>query len=227
MTTPLVTAWSYSRYADYTRCPLFFKLKHLDRSLKDEGSAAMNRGSTIHKLAEDYVLGKLKKMPPELANFKDQFNELKALRPMVEQNWGFRNDWSWTGKPGWFGDEVWFRAKCDVAIKYEDNTAEVIDHKTGRKYGSNTDQVELFGASVFTRFPGVTDVTVRLWYLDIADHTENEDTLDLTAADGVRIRKDWDKRVRPMFNDRKFAPKPNDKCKWCPASNANGGTCKF
>ena len=36
---PQVTAWSYSRYADYKQCPAKFKYKHLMR-LPDPGSAA-------------------------------------------------------------------------------------------------------------------------------------------------------------------------------------------
>lgn len=225
--TVALTAWSYSRYSDYKRCPLYFKLKYLDKSIKDTGSAAMNRGGDIHKLAENYTLGKLKKLPDELKNFKDEFAQLKGLKPLVEQEWGFNSNWGWTGRPGWFGDDVWLRVKMDVAIVYEDTTGEVIDHKTGRKYGVNEEQVDLFGAAAFTRFPQLTHVTTRLWYLDIADKAEQEEVFEMTAAEGALIRKDWTKKVRPMFNDKRFAPKPNDKCKWCPASNANGGVCEF
>lgn len=221
--TALVTAWSYTRYADYVRCPLFFKLKHLDKSLKDDGNAAMQRGGDIHKEAEDYTIGKIKKLPGSLEKFKDQFNELKSLKPMVEQNWGFRNDWSWTGRSDWFGSEVWLRVKADAFAFYEDNTADLIDHKTGKKYGTNVDQIELFGASAFMRIPTLTNVTIRLWYLDIGD----EETFEMTAAEATSIRKNWDKKIKPMFNDRHFAPKPNEKCRYCPASKQNGGECKF
>lgn len=225
--TPQVTAWSYSRYSDYARCPLYFKLKHLERSLKDEGNAATNRGSAVHKEAEDYTLGRIKKMPDNLKNFKAEFAQLREMNTMVEQNWGFKSDWSWIGRPGWFGDDVWLRVKADAVVVYDDDTADLIDHKTGRKYGVNQEQVELFGASAFMRMPNLTLVTVRLWYLDIDNPKENEETVDITAAEAITIRKDWDKRVKPMFADRKFAPKPNDKCRYCPASNANGGVCKF
>lgn len=224
--TPLVTAWSYSRYADYTQCPLMFKLKHMDR-LPSPGSAAMERGNTIHKLAEDFTTGKIKKAPLELKHFASKFAELKKLSPIVEQNWGFKRDWAWTGRQGWFGDDVWLRAKADVAVVYDDNTAEVIDHKTGKKYDTNEDQVELFSATVFRRFPQVTHVTTRLWYLDIADPGENEVIREYSAADAARIEKDWEKRVRPMFADRKFPPKPSQKCGWCAFSKAKGGPCKF
>ena len=227
MTTTIVTAWSYSRYSDYERCPLFFKLKYIDRAIKDEGSPAMQRGNTIHKEAEDFTTGKLKKLPDSLANFKEQFHELKKLSPMVEQNWGFKRDWSWTGRRDWFGDDVWLRVKADAFVHYEDDTADLIDHKTGRKYGTNIDQVELFSATAFMRLPTLKHVTTRLWYLDIDDVVESEDTFEMTAEEAAAVRKKWDKKIQPMFNDRRFAPKPNDKCRWCPASKAKGGVCKF
>jgi PD-(D/E)XK nuclease superfamily len=227
MTTPVLTAWSYSRYADYERCPLFFKLKYLDKTLVDEGSAAMQRGSVIHKEAEDYTNGKLKKLPDNLKNFKAEFAQLRTMNPLVEQTWGFRKDWSWNGRDSWFGDEVWLRVKMDVHVVYDDNTGEVIDHKTGRKYGTNEEQVELFGAVAFMRTPTLTSVKIRLWYLDIADPTQNEEEFDMSAKEAIAVRKKWDKKVIPMFNDRRFAPKPNDKCRYCPASKAKGGVCVY
>lgn len=222
--SPLVAAWSYSRYADYAQCPLMFKLKHIDR-LPAPGSAAMERGNTIHKLAEDYTLGKLKVVPTELKNFSAQFAELRKLNPMVEQNWGYRRDWNWIGRQGWFGDDVWFRAKADAAVLYEDDTGDLIDHKTGKKYDTNEDQVELFSLAFFRKFPTLTHVTTRLWYLDQPE--DNEVIREYTAKDATLIQKDWEKRVTPMFADRKFAPKPSQKCGWCPFSKAKGGPCKF
>lgn len=229
--TPLVTAWSYSRWADYEQCPLRFKFKHIDR-LFDPGGPAMERGTVIHKMAENHVAAPATRagraVPPELRHFAKQFAELRELKPLVEQNWGFKNDWSWIGRSGWFGDDVWFRAKADVATVYEDHTADVIDHKTGRKYGSNEEQVGLMALAVFKRFAGVQHVTARLWYLDIDPaKEENELIFEYTAKDAAAIQKDWTKRVVPMFLDRKFPPRPNDKCHWCAFSRNSGGPCKF
>lgn len=220
-----VTAWSYSRYADYEQCPARFKYKHIDQLPEPTGSPAMERGTLIHKLAEDYATGVLKKLPPELKHFGDQFKQLRSLNILVEQNWGFKSDWSFTGRADWFGPDVWLRVKADVAILYDDDTAEVIDHKTGRKYETNKDQVELFALATKMRFPNITHVTTRLWYLD--QPKDNEVILEYEEADFARIQKTWTKRVVPMFKDRKFAPTPNDKCKWCAFSKRAGGPCKF
>lgn len=199
--------------------------KHL-RKLPDPGSAAMNRGNVIHKLAEDYVRGKLRKLPPELANVRVEADHLRKTKATVEQAWGFNQQWAWTGRPNWFGDDVWFRAKADAITLYEDDTALLIDWKTGKKYHANEEQVELFSLAAFMRFPNLTEVDTRLWYTD-ADPDDNEIQRVYTAKDATAIQKDWTKKVVPMFKDRRFAPTPNDKCHWCPFSKAKGGPCKF
>ena len=160
-----ITAWSYSRWAMYETCPAQFKYKHIDR-LPDPGSAAMQRGNDVHKAGENYLKGTVKTLAPEFTHFKDQMKSLKKLQPMVEQQWGFTADWQPTS---WFGSNTWLRIVCDVAIEYDDNTAEVIDFKTGKKYSTNEDQIELFSGAPFMRNPDIEHVTARLWYLDVPD----------------------------------------------------------
>lgn len=232
-----VTAWSYSRYADYKQCPLFFKLKHIDR-IKPPGSAAMDRGSEIHKKGEVYLKApKAGKVPPEYGHFASQMKELHGLRPRVELQLGFTEGWApATATPrdpyGWFAKDVWLRIVCDVDVRYEDHTADIIDFKTGKKYDTNEEQVELFSCAPFMEDSQLTHVTTRLWYLD--QPTDNEVVREysrktLAGFDGnfEAIKKDWTKKVKPMFNDRRFAPKPNQKCRWCHFRKDNGGPCKF
>ncbi len=224
---PEVTAWSYSRYSDYAQCPAKFKYKHLMR-LPDPGSAAMQRGNEIHKMAEDYVKSTKRKpkLPAELRNVAEELEFLRTNGAIAEQAWGFRRDWEWIGRPGWFGDDVWARGKADVVVVYDDNTALLGDWKTGKKYFTNEEQVELFSLLGFKRYPGLVEIDTRLWYTDI-EGDDNEIQRVYTIKDAVAIEKDWTKRVVPMFNDRRFAPTPNDKCGWCPYSRAKGGPCKF
>jgi len=224
MAAPLITAWSYSRYADYKQCPAKFKFKYIDK-LPDPGSPAMQRGSEIHTAAELVVRG-AKKIPTELIGVKEQLEFLRKAKATPEENWGFRSDWEWIGREGWFGDDVWFRAKTDVRLLYDDDTLLLGDWKTGKKYFSNEEQIELFALAGFRRFPFVTEVDTRLWYTDV-DPSENEVQRVYTPKELEAIQRDWTKRVVPMFRDRRFAPTPNDKCHFCPFSKAKGGPCKF
>jgi hypothetical protein len=224
-TLPLLTAWSYTRYADYKRCPMFFAYKHLLR-IKEPAGPAMQRGRDIHKEGEVYLSSprKPRKVPDSYGHFREEMEQLRGLNPSVEQQWGFRQDWTPTG---WFDKDCWTRNVLDVCVVYDDHTADVIDHKTGKKYGSNDEQMELFGLVTFCKFPEVIEVTTRLWYLDIADPRENRVEADFKKADEAALKKDWAKKVKPMFMDRKFPPRPNDKCKWCFLSKEKGGPCKF
>jgi hypothetical protein len=216
-------------------CPLYFKLKHLDR-IKTPGSAAMNRGSDIHKEGELYLrkasapgAGRVT-VPKSYSNFADQMKELAKLNPTMEQQWGFTREWApCAPRPndphGWFAKDTWLRIVCDVSVVYPDGTAEVIDFKTGRMYDTNEEQVELFSGGSFMKFPNVKKVTARLWYLDVDG--DNEVIREYTDKDFAAIKKDWEKKIRPMFNDRKFAPTPNRRCGTCHFRKDNGGPCKF
>ena len=103
---------------------------------------------------------------------------------------------------------------ADVAVLYDDNTADLIDFKTGRKYDTNEEQVELFSAGIFMKFPHIEGVTTRLWYVDQA--TDNEVIREYSRGDFERIKKDWEKKIVPMFKDKRFAPTPNEKWQRCP-----------
>lgn len=229
-----VNAWSYSRWSDYKLCPLFFKLTHIDR-IKPPGSAAMDRGSTIHKEGENYLKAarKPKAVPVSYTHFADEMEQLRELKPRVELQLGFTSDWSCAtrhaGDPyGWFAKNTWLRIVCDVDVRYDDHTADIIDFKTGRKYDTNEEQVELFSCAPFMEDPELVHVTTRLWYLD--QPTDNEVIREYSRKDFEAIKKDWTKKVRPMFADTKFAPKPNSRCGTCHFRNkASGGVglCKF
>lgn len=220
---PMLTAWSYSRFNDYKRCPMFFAYKHLLR-IKEEASPAMQRGRDVHKVAEDYLIAPKapRKVPAELQHFAEEFQQLRTMNPTVEQQWGFTKTWS---PADWFGKDVWCRVVLDVVIVYDDDTALVIDHKTGKKYATNEDQMQLFGLSTFKKFPALKEVSTRLWYLD--QPNDNEVEFIYKAKEIPAIQRDWEKAVVPMFRDRKFPPRPNEKCKWCFLSKAKGGPCKF
>lgn len=223
---PQVVAWSYSRYADYKQCPAKFMYKHLMR-LPDPSGPAAARGTEVHNAAEAYIkAAKKPKLIPELKNVKTELDFLRGAGAIAEQEWGFRNDWNWIGRAGWFGPDVWFRMKADVVVAYDDGTGLLGDWKTGKMYFSNEEQVELFGAVGFMRFPDWTEVDVRLWYTD-SPADSNEIQRVYTAREGELIRKDWAKRALPMFKDRKFAPTPNDKCRFCNFAKEKGGPCKF
>lgn len=224
-------AWSYSRLAAYEQCPLQAKLKFLDQ-IKEEDSPAMQRGSEIHKALAEYITQKAEGLPRECFQHpvvEGFIGELAAFPDkIVETQWGYDAGWQ---PVGWFdgpAGKTWFRSILDAGVLYEDSTAEAIDWKTGKRYGSNMDQMKSQAVAMFARFKQLVKVTVRLVYVDEKDHKASPyEIADIAKHEIPSIKADFEKRVGRMFNDKIFAPKPNDKCRFCAFSKNKGGQCAF
>lgn len=226
-----VKAWSYSAWAAHTGCPYKFAAERgLGGHTKDKGppSDAMDRGNRVHKAGELYVLAHnpAAPPPPEFKRFDKQMRELAAMPKdcvVVEQQWGFTKEWR---AAGWFGPTVYFRNKLDVGAVYEDGSADVVDHKTGKIYPENADQRELNAVAFFRRYPHVEKLNSWMWYLDHKgpDPERGEEFL---AEDVPSLIQKWEKKVVPMFTDELFLPRPSDKCFFCHIAKSKGGKCQF
>lgn len=216
-------AWSYSRYALYQMCPMRFKHEVLEGN-KTAESAAMARGQKIHKDIADWLMMKAEGLPKEVIKHprvEQVMSELFQIKDkQIEQQLGFTDCWKPTG---WFAKDTWLRVVLDVGIMYPDLTYEVVDHKTGKRYGSNDDQMELFAVAVMCQFVPVKHVTTRLVYIDSGE----EEFAEFPAHHKQRLIDKWVKKIRPMFEDTTWAPRPNDKCRFCPLAKSAGGKCAF
>lgn len=232
------TSWSFSRYSDYRRCPLAAKLKHLDK-IPEPKNAAMDRGAQIHNLAEDYLKGKVAKLAPELQAFAKEFKQLRdlykrRLQPMaVEDTWAFTAAWDQTRWDDWVG--CWVRIKLDCAHQVDGDVMVITDWKTGKfrpeLHEEYLEQLELYALGALLTYPHIQAAAPFLAYTD--EGKVCPERAQLYVRDDVdRLKALWSKRVGPMFKDRTFAPRPNDKCKWCwygQAKKAAGGPglCKY
>ena len=214
-----ITSWSYSRYSCWEQCPAKAKYKFIDK-LPEPPAPAMERGIKIHQLAEDYILGKIKKMPEELLNFEEEFKELKKCKPMVEETWAFTKDWDETRWDDWAGCAV--RIKTDAAL-LDGTDLYVIDHKTGKMRDGYEKQLDLYALGGMLKFPHIKKVYTQLWFLDSGDQIMAE----YEASEMQELKERWDKDTMPMLNDTIFAPKPNYTCRWCTFSKSKGGPCKY
>jgi RecB family exonuclease len=221
--TKRITSWSYSRWADYDKCPQLAKFKHVDK-LKEPENPAMANGTRVHdELAEYLGIAETPRnvpVPKSGERFADLLAQLRTLEPIHDQEWGFTRSWRTTG---WFARDTWFRSKLDVCAVYDDNTADVVDFKTGKPSDSHAAQAELYAVSVFLRYANVTDIIVRFWYLD----TGAESIFAFTRREMKEMITEWEKRVEPMLNDEIFAPRPGNHCRWCFFAKSNNGPCKF
>ena len=237
-----ITAWSFSRYSTYKQCPLKLKISAIDK-INEPPNDAMARGNAIHKLAEDYIKGKIARLPVELKLFKEEFAKLKKQFKkkvngmVVEDNWSFTKDWTETAWNDWVN--CWVRIKLDCAHHEDEETLIITDWKSGKfrpeMNEEYVEQLELYAPAAFLLHPHIKKVKPRLAYLDLGrvyPNGKDEPELVYSREDLPKLIKLWEKRVKPMMSDKRFAPRPNDKCKWCfygQSGKAKGGPglCKY
>ncbi len=233
-----ITSWSFSRYMDYVKCPYAFKKKHILK-VKEEENEAMQRGTAIHKMAEDFIKGNIKRMPAELKLFAEEFNGLKKLYKtagsgvIVEDQWAFNRQWQPSGWMDW--NNTWLRVKLDCGMRADDDQALIlkpIDWKTGKnrdyKNSEYIMQLELYALATFKMLPDIEQAVPLLAYIDEGTvYPPEEEPIVFYKKDEKLLTNKWEKRVAPMFKDTTFKPTPGNHCSWCQHSKAKGGDCKF
>lgn len=234
-----ITSWSFSRWSTYNQCPLKAKLKFIDK-MAEPGSPAMERGSKIHTDIEHYIKGavpRLHKDADPTKAFGALFRDLRRAKAKdddavsIEDTWAYRADWTETTYDDW--SHCWLRIKIDCATVEgtEDNVVVGIrDWKTGKYRKQNESdyalQLDLYALGALTLYQDTKEVTVQPTLVYV-DEGVTHATGVYTKTDLPRLKKEWTARVKPMLADTKFAPKPNNFCRWCHFRKENGGPCKF
>lgn len=221
-----VESWSWSRLETWEKCPLQFKGKFILK-WPTQGSPAMERGNVVHTELAEYLSGTRAALPAAVATPYQQklYAEMRdADDKIVEQKWGFTPGWEPTG---YFSRDpkkpTWLRTIVDYGVLYEDMVVEIIDHKTGKMYGHNADQIELFALSAMCFFKPAVQVLTRLIYVDAG--AEQRDSFD--AKDKPALIAKWNARVAPMFADKDYIARPGDHCYRCDFAKSKGGQCRF
>lgn len=218
-----VSAWSFSAWETYDKCPLQYKLRYVDK-IKTPQSEALVRGNQIHNEAARFLQKERDDLPEALEHVRDVAVQIREYAPIVEQRWGFTKDWKPTT---FFANNVWLRVINDALVIYEDQTGEIFDWKTGKKWPSGPLQMSLCATATFARYPTLKSITTRLVYVDDDNADTNQIIDEFRADDAPALRSDWEKKSAPMFTDTVFAPRPNDKCRFCDFNKYNGGQCRF
>lgn len=218
---PKITAWSYSRWRDYSKCPFYAKCKYVDK-LKEPDSPAMARGTLVHKLAENFIKAEHQPLfSSELSLFRDEFRYLRRLHAKAEEQWAFNANWE---PVDWFAPNAWCRVKVDAFARKHKRMGLVVDFKTGKINPDHQDQLSLYAIGAFIMDPEIVVADTQNWYLDLGKKTEN---VIFTVGMLEDLKKTWHGRVRALLADRDFVPRPNESCKWCAFSCGKGGPCVY
>ena len=214
-------AWSFSRLNTYEQCPFKFKLTAIE-GIREPGSPAMERGSLIHKEGEQYIKGILDELPESYKLLANAMNEVKEQGAEAELEMTFRKDW---GVTGWFDADAWVRIKIDILL-VSDDTIRIIDIKTGKNRGGYEDQLDLYALAALNLYPEIKNVSAELWFTDTGEIIATSKGM-YTAAMLPDLKKKWEKRVVPMFEDTIYPARPNKFCGFCHFRKANNGPCEY
>ena len=222
-----ISAWSYSALKVYEECPYRSFIQRVKR-IKEPSSPAADRGTAIHQQAEDFVKGELGEMPDTLKKFHDEFDQLRALfadaKVELEGEWGFSLDWE---PVGWMAPLTWARIKLDALVHEDEQSARVIDYKTGKKYGNeiqHSQQCLLYAIATFFRYPHLQFVQTELWYLDHGETT----TKSFTRDQAMHFAPGFHQRAIAMTTAEDFPPTPSkNACRWCSYKQGEYPECKW
>lgn len=227
-----IPAWSYSRLKDFEKCPYMAYLKYSEKRPQDHvDRKAANRGTMIHDACERFVKGD-GDFIKEMAKFADYFKNLKisyeAGNVLLEEDWGFDQDWTPTG---WFDDNVWCRMKLDNFIwTTEDHVrGTATDYKSGKKFGnevSHNQQGQLYVLGSFLKYPTLEIVDVEFIYLDQAQRSKPK---QYTREKAMKFLPPWTRRAQAMTSAETFPPKANKiNCRFCPYGPQSGdSSCEW
>lgn len=201
--------WSVSSYNKWRECAYRYMLEKIYR-FKSKTHPAAERGTRIHKLLEELLLGNVTGMPDDLVKMKKEILNIKKLKADPEVSWTLTKDLQHTHPTDWKG--AWLRAKIDIH-HYFDDDAEllIVDLKTGRVKIAQA-QMDLYAAMAPFYYPDLESVIVELWF---SDHGEVE-AQEYTLKQCKDLWKRWIKRSDAMLSDRKFLPTVGPQCKRCP-----------
>ncbi len=217
-----LTAASYSRLSVFEKCPLMAKYKYIDK-VPEPGNVYSERGNVIHKNAEDYVLGNIKKLCKELIPFKKEIDKVKKAKVhSVEGKWTFDINWN---PVDWFSKNAYLRVILD-AMRMTSTDIIVIDYKTGKVYDEHASQMDLYAASANEKFPieqfPQKNIITQLVYIDQKFIEEQTYTRD----DAHHERLEWEVKIDRMLDTKRFLARPGYYCQWCSFSKSKGGQCK-
>lgn len=226
-----LSSWSYSVYTQYMNCPLsvcFEKIKKI--RVPEPPNPAFEKGNRVHKAAEDFIAGRVKKVSSELTTANDKLTFFKKLKASTELEWAFNRDWVPTG---WFAPDAWLRVKtdaCAVEPVGPPTLIHITDWKTGKVYDDHKQQRSLYALAGLElaklgNIKGATE-TSEVSAEHIYTDTGQAATEHYTPKDLKPLRREWLSRIKQMMSDTRYPAKVGYKCRYCKFRKSNGGPCE-
>lgn len=210
------TRWSYSALSTYKECAAKYAYSYI-YNLPWAGSAAMERGTRLHGLCEDYMKDPAMPVPYDVRKISRELDKFRTKGAKAEEVWLATKDWGSTVDQG----EAWVKAIVDVHY-IEGGTLFCYDYKSGREYPGHRDQLQLYSILGLLKYPQVQRAESGAVYID-GGYTGMEGSI-IRPMLPVLIKK-WDDDAKRMEADADFIANPGSACRWCPYKKSDGGPC--
>ncbi len=215
-------AWSFSRLNDFEQCPRKFQGKYILKDFPKENfdSPHLIRGKEVHKELENAVV-KGTPLHPSREFLAPIVTALRGSK-VVEAELQVCFDANRKSR-SWFDKNAWCRMVFDVIASDDERYVISLDWKTGKVRRESKDQLKLFTAGIFERYPKAQKVlTAYIW----VDHpTEAPAWVEYTRDQNESIWQEFGDRAEliQLANESGNWPeKPSYLCMFCPA---NIGQC--
>ena len=211
----LMVKWSYSSLALFQQCPRKYHRLRVVRDIKQETSEAMMYGTDVHAAAEVYIRNE-KPLPKKFEQFQEHLDIFKNIEGVnyCEYKMGLTREL----EPCKFGSsKAWWRGIADLIITYQEDSAYVIDYKTGKsaRY-ADIKQLAILSLATFKHFPEVNYIKAGLVFLVSGDLVKTEYVR-------TQVEEIWGKfsfdvsRLEKAYEFDVWNPKQNFTCRrYCP-----------
>lgn len=200
---------SFSKLSSYKSCAKKFFHLSVVKDVVEEKHDAADMGVRAHEAIEHFLRDGIL-IPPEFQKFEMmvKFTTRKLKGEFkYEQQLAIKRDYS---PSEWTDPACWYRGIVDLVCIHENNTATIIDWKTGKPKEDET-QLRLFSGLVFANFPSVTEVVTQ--YVWLAYNT-------VTTKKYSREDQLWDwvtSASEDLSSEKIWGASPSGLCKnYCP-----------
>jgi hypothetical protein len=223
---PKLPAWSYSRFAKWSKCPLSAYYAFILK-MPEPASEAMERGTRLHAEAASILNGipdKRNELSVPWAARLEATRSCYSSDVETELQIAFRLDWTQTD---WFAKDAWCRVIFDAMIVQPGTGVVMVqEHKSGKPRAEHTQQATLYAAAAAALVPNrAVEVTIN--YLDLNPEGPQGVVRHHFPADlALKQTFAWAERVQPMMNDTDYPATPGNHCRWCSFAASKGGPCE-
>jgi hypothetical protein len=201
--------WSFSGLKQYVNCARQFNEVKRLRNYQTEETEAMKYGTAVHAALEAYVRDGAE-LPAFYQRFKKSVDSLMLIpgTRYIEYKMALKEDKT----PCDFDDpDYWVRGIVDLMMVNED-TAFIVDYKTGKSNRPDTKQLKLMALMTFIHIPKVQSINAALLFL-----------MNGVFVEEFYKREDMDKYWAVFESDlRRYALSHQDD--WWPANPS--GLCR-